>query len=82
MKKSSHQNRAADNFLATSLAVTATVERTTPTMLPTHTFHAILSLGGKAVAMRNAVISGGMHQHRRMTFEDGSEQNLHDIGFR
>ena len=45
--QSSHQNGAAEIFLAKNRAATAIVAATTLTTLPNHTFHAKLSLGGK-----------------------------------
>lgn len=47
MVQSSHQNGAAEIFLANNRAATAMVARATLTTLPSHTFHATLSSGGK-----------------------------------
>ena len=77
--KSSHQNLAAEIRLATNRAMTATVARTTATILPTHTFHALLTLGGggpmEAVSFqltrpaRNNALGGGitmsLYKHAR-----------------
>ena len=48
--QSSHQNGAAEIFLASKRAATAIVAATTQTMVPSHTFHAWLSSGGKDIA--------------------------------
>lgn len=48
--QSSHQNGAADIFLASNRAATAIVAARTVTALPSHTFHAKLSSGGKDIA--------------------------------
>ena len=45
--QSSHQYGAAEILLASNRKATATVAATTLTMLPSHTFHATLSSGGK-----------------------------------
>lgn len=48
--QSSHQNGAADIFLASNRAATATVAAMTVITLPSHTFHAKLLSGGKDMA--------------------------------
>lgn len=49
--QSSHQYGAADNLLASNRAATAIVAKATLTTLPSHTFHATLSSGGKGAGM-------------------------------
>lgn len=49
MKWSSHQKGAAESFRAVNRATTATVARTTLMMLPTQTFQAMLSSGGRGM---------------------------------
>ena len=49
--QSSHQKGAADNLLANNRKATATVAATTLTMLPSHTFHARLTSGGRDMAV-------------------------------
>ena len=48
--QSSHQKGAAETFLASNRRATAIVAATTLTMLPSHTFHATLSSGGRDMA--------------------------------
>ena len=48
--QSSHQNGAAEIFLAIKRKATAIVAATTQMMVPSHTFHAWLSSGGNDIA--------------------------------
>ena len=52
--QSSHQNGAAETFLASNRAATAIVAATTLIMLPSHTFHATLSSGGRDMVLKES----------------------------
>ena len=62
--QSSHQNGAADIFLASNRAATATVAARTLTLLPSHTFHAKLLSGGKDMAKLGLSQKGNVRREK------------------
>ena len=68
--QSSHQKGAADILLANNRKATATVAATTLTMLPSHTFHARLTSGGRDMAV---IISSKEVEKRGRSSDCGGE---------
>lgn len=68
--QSSHQKGAADILLANNRKATATVAATTLTMLPSHTFHARLTSGGRDMAV---IVSSNEVEKRERSSDCGGE---------
>ena len=72
--QSSHQKGADEILLASSRAATASVAAMTLTTLPTHSFHAKLSSGGKDIAAEFSIKQANVRRKDRLQVLISGEQ--------